>query len=463
MNVAIAPKFKLLFVFLALCIAGCASQTEEYKKMLDIGHADKAAEIVEDGASSDDILETLHYAYALRCGGRYTESTQAFDRAETLFKTAQEYQTLHEASKALSSAFINETITAYTGNLYEFTLVNTYKGMNFLLEGRPDFARVEFNRALDRQRRAKEYFNEELQNELAKSKDADLHTRDGDVTALETASSPGMQSAVQRYYSNMDAFAVFADYTNPFVTYFSGAFFLLEGDYKKAVDILKEAAAMCPAHSAVQADFSDAQAAVRKGIKQPRKFAWVFFENGIGPGLESLEFTIPLFIATDKALAAPIALPRPTQGTLAVPNLHVATERENAVTEPLADMTQVAYTEFKSRFSAIVLRAVAGTLTKVGMQVASAEIGGDAGNIAQLVSALYSILVTKADTRYWVSTPARFEAARIRIDNTDGKLKLFPLGNGSQTLELDPTKNHMVFVQLRTAAAQPYVDHVAFD
>ena len=141
----------------------------------------------------------------------------------------------------------------------------------------------------------------------------------------------------------------------------------------------------------------------------------------------------------------------------------MSTERDSAETEPLADMTQVAYTEFKSRFGAVVLRAVAGTLAKVSMQVASAEIGGDAGGLAQLAAAIYSVLVTRADTRHWVSVPARFESARMRIDDTDGKITIAPLGGEGRTLALDPTKNHMIFVQLRTAAAQPYVDHAAFE
>ena len=464
MKAAIPPLSKPLLLFLILCIAGCAGQTDRYRAMLDAGQADEAAEIMEDGAESSDILETLHYAYALRCGRRYAESTRAFDRAEALFKAAQEDQTLHEANKLLSAAFINETITPYTGNLYEFTLVNTYKGMNFILEGRPDFARVEFNRALDRQRRAKEYFNEELREEIARNKENErTASRDQSVSAIDAANSPEMRRALGGYYSNMDSFAVFADYTNPFITYFSGVFFLLEKDYKKAADILKEAAAMCPENSAVRSDFSDAEAAARKGKKQNRKFVWIFFENGTGPGLEPLEFTIPLFIATDKALAAPIALPRPTKGVLAVQGLRVSTERDSAETEPLADMTQVAYTEFKSRFGAVVLRAVAGTLAKVSMQVASAEIGGDAGGLAQLAAAIYSVLVTRADTRHWVSVPARFESARMRIDDTDGKITIAPLGGEGRTLALDPTKNHMIFVQLRTAAAQPYVDHAAFE
>lgn len=464
MKAAIPPHFRLLFLVLALCIAGCAGQTARYREMLDAGQADDAAELMKNGAEGSDILETLHYAYALRCGSHYMESTKAFDRAEALFKAAQEDQTLHEANKFLSAAFINETITPYTGNLHEFTLVNAYKGINFLFEGRHDFARVEFNRALERQRRAKEYFNEELQEEIARIKEAEKpRSQNQSISALDVARSPGMSQALQQYYSNMDSFAVFADYTNPFVTYLSGVFFLLEKDYKKAADILKEAAAMCPDHSAVQADFSDAQAAVRKGKKQPQKFVWVFFENGTGPGLEPIGFTIPLFIATNRVLAAPVALPRPTPGVLAVQNLYVSTEQDSADTRPVADMTQVAYTEFKSRFNTIILRAVVSTLTKAGMQAACAELGGDAGGLTQLAVALYSVLVTHADTRHWVSIPARFEAARIRIDNTNGVITLLTPGGMERTIEVDPTKNHMIFVQLRTSTAQPYIDHVAFD
>lgn len=463
MRLAILSHFKLLLVLLVLCTTGCAAQTEQYKAMLDAGQAYEAAAIVKDGAESDDILETLHYAYALRCDGRYPESTQAFDRAEALFKATQEDQILHEASKLISASFINENITAYTGNLYEFTLVNTYKGINFLLEKQPGSARVEFNRALDRQRRAKEYFNKELQEEISKIKEQTEYSPNPGISALDIASNPTLQTIVGAHYSNMNAFTVFANYTNPFITYFAGIFFMLDGDYKKAVDILKEAAAMCPHNNAVQADFSDVLTTVRNGIKQNQKFVWVFFENGTGPGLEPLQFNVPLFFATNKALVASIALPRPTEGIPAIKNLHISTKEGGVNTELLADMTQIVYTEFKSRFNTILLRAVTGMLAKVAMQVSFAELGGDAGAIGQLASAFYSILATSADTRHWVSLPARFEIARIRIDNTDGKVTLSPLGFQERTLDLDPSKNHLVFVQLRTAAAYPYIDHVSFD
>ncbi|MBR2159568.1 MAG: hypothetical protein IJ964_06370, partial [Campylobacter sp.] len=65
------------------------------------------------------------------------------------------------ATKALrltAGILLNESFADYDGNLYERIMVNVYKGLNFMSLGDFANARVEFNRALIRQDRAKDYF-----------------------------------------------------------------------------------------------------------------------------------------------------------------------------------------------------------------------------------------------------------------------------------------------------------------
>ncbi|MCK9240535.1 MAG: hypothetical protein M0P34_09270, partial [Desulfocurvus sp.] len=76
---------------------------------------------------------------------------------------------------------------------------------------------------------------------------------------------------------------------------------------------------------------------------------------------------------------------------------------------------------------------------------------------------IYSALVTRADTRHWSSVPARYEVARVPLDGAGDRLWLDIPGGRETALDLDPGRDHIVFVALRSANANPYIDTVAFD
>ena len=61
-----------------------------------------------------------------------------------------------------ASVVVSDNIVPYLGEEYDGIMINTYKALNFMALGDNDLARVEFNRALDRQRRAKEKFAKEI-------------------------------------------------------------------------------------------------------------------------------------------------------------------------------------------------------------------------------------------------------------------------------------------------------------
>lgn len=191
--------------------------------------------------------------------------------------------------------------------------------------------------------------------------------------------------------------------------------------------------------------------------KTPR-YAWVLFENGSGPELESLTIPIPLIIATNKAPYTEIALPRHKDGPCALNSLTVSNSRESLKSETVADMNAVAHTEFKSRFPAVLLRAIVSASVKSGMQVAAHKLVGDLGSLAMGV---YTAVATEADTRHWPSLPSRYELAKIRIDGTNGEINIGPVPS-QRTISLNPANNHLVFVNMRTETSPLFIDTVAF-
>ena len=93
----------------------------------------------------------------------YNGSNLYFDKAEELYKRDVDLQSnVNRAGNSANSILINNNLNDYEGNIYEKVMLNTYKGLNFMALGDFVNARIEFNRALDRQRRAKDYFSSEI-------------------------------------------------------------------------------------------------------------------------------------------------------------------------------------------------------------------------------------------------------------------------------------------------------------
>jgi hypothetical protein len=522
---------------------GCGSITTKGSPSENVGGTESNEKMINSlaaDAEKDDILANLRYGSILRTNKRYGDCIGPFDKAEALYKAAEEDKILHEVEKAVTAALANETLSAYTGRIYEMTLLNTYKSMAFLCDGKTDDARIEINRALDRQRRAKEYFDDELKQEKEKIEKKQAASAKGAtnsdknnsaisfISPIETINKSDVKQKVAKEYSNLENFEAFANYTNPFVTYFAGLYFLLNKDYAKAVDLLKESLAMCPSNPVVQDDINLAmnlaasinvtptstapteqktpsemipsndntqsntpskvtktkskhKKAVTDKTPQPpakspepplspaapsapldasQRFAWIIFENGRGPSLESISIPIPLFLVTKKSLLTKIALPRMVSGIQAADRLLVTNNNQSITTCPLVYMDNVAMTEFKARFTAVLLRAIESATAKALMQAAGKKYGGDIGLLATTV---YSVAVTQADTRHWPDLPASYEVAKVRIDQTDGVIQVnLPSAQITQ-IQLDPSKNHLVFVGLRYPSSAPYIDSVSFD
>jgi hypothetical protein len=355
------------------------------------------------------------------------------------------------------ATIVNDNIVPYKGQEYDGVMVNTYKALDFLAERNIDLARVEFNRALERQVRAKEHFNEEirkLEDQLAKQKEKGKY----DLDVKEAADDPNVLAKINTQYPNLNQFEPYPDFVNPFTTYLAAVYFNLVGDYSKAGYLFKESAGMVPDNDYVARDlvFTDD---VISGKAKMENICWVIFENGLGPVKEEVRVDIPLFIVTSRVRYVGIALPRLQPRGIAYSCLTVQSDGQAYPTKQVADMERVIQTEFKKDFKAILARAIASAAVKAAAQ-ASME-NQDNGKWAALAMALYSYATTAADVRIWSALPKDFQVARCAIPANGQLLITSPDGCGFE-VNIPACKNAIVYVKIIRAGARPVYEVFTF-
>lgn len=452
--------------------SGCASMMQrkelsEYNSLYSCGRYTEAAqmELEKKGDEKNDpstLLQSLQAAAAYRYAKKYAESVSLFDECEDIIKHHNEALLATKIASNVGSVLANDTILSYTGTAYDGIMVNTYKALNFWQMGKTDLARVEFNRALDRQRRAKELFVAEIarqKEELRKKQEEESKAgHDGQKTHVldynKNVTNPEIEKILKEKYSDIYEFKKYPDFINPFTTYLAGLFFMAEGDFSKAATILKEAHGMLEDNAIVASDFANTEK-ILDGHKPDRKYTWVIFENGLGPVKKEFRIDLPLLLATNKVKYTGIALPRLAFRENAFPHLLV---RKNGSkpdkTCPLASMDRVVQTEFKKRFKLIVTRNIISALVKTYGQYVAQQKLGDVGGY---LTALYQGVNTAADIRIWSALPKEFQVAKIASPE-DGTLIIETPDGGGVKVDVPKNSNSLVYVKIPSKGARPVCD-----
>ncbi len=403
-----------------------------------------------DTPRGEDLLWSLQLGVAERIQGRYVESNQWFDKSEQML---QYFATQNaEMARSIAAAAVNDNVIPYTGSIYDGIMVNTYKALNFMQLGNYELARVEFNRALDRQRRAKEDFNSQIQ-----AVQSELNKNQSTKMAQDSIENKDLRSKLEHTYPSMFNFEAYPDFINPFSTYLAGVFFAATNDYPKSSDLLKESAGMLPGNQTVLQDF----AAVEEALNQNTTLnptVWVFFENGLGPVKDEVRIDLPLFIATDKVRYFGIALPQLVFRPAATSSLDIRSNGQSYTTEMLADMDRVIQTEFRKDFDGILLRAIIAATAKAAAQYALEE---NNASTAAILVALYNFATTAADVRIWSALPKNFQIARIPRPE-DGQLVISSGTRPEATVQLPRCTHAIVYVKMVSSNATQTVDLITF-
>ncbi len=373
----------------------------------------------------------------------YEASNHYFDRAEKYYKEEVDLENFGEKTlKSVGTILTNENLTDYHGNVFEAIMVNTYKGLNFMSLGKQDLARVEFNRALDRQRRAKLLFKSQIER---KQKELEEKEREKNSLADREKTFDFVKESYERglFYN----FQAYPDFVNPFTTYMAALFALSSNDYEKARYLFRESMAMDPENEFITDDFQLADKWMRAGQGE-KKYIWLIYENGKNLRKDEVRIDIPVFLVSDKVFYAQIVLPTLREQPDSYTFLTLNANR----TRMIADMDRIVKTEFKNKLPLVLLKAVTQTITKAVIEASMSS----KDELLGIGAELYNILTSRADVRSWVSLPKNFQA--VRVENT-GKGAIIQTDTKEVLESIDIAKDKNVILYLSSSVPGFYVLH----
>lgn len=443
--------FITLFL-LSLFINGCAPKQAMLKADVMVANGDykQAVEFSNSQIDRDDLYARDNLLWYLQSGSAnlfsddYNASIKAFDESERLIKYYREQILAKDITQTLTSTLLNDTTRPYIGTEYDGIMANTYKALDYMALSDTQGARVEFNRAIDRQRRAKIYFNEMIQKEKSvihkkekesQKKGQNLNVSDSEINAI-----------LKRNYPSLHAYEPYPNFINPTTTYLAGLFAKADSNPNKADSLLKEAYGMMQKNSDVKADLEE---------NSDEAMVWLIFENGQAPILKEWRIDFPIWIFTGRLSYISVALPKLVERQKAYSYLSVKTDNNETIdTKFLSSMDRVIKTEFAKNYDAVVKRAILSTATKAAINYTIQESANNNGSgIAALVSvasAIYQVASTHADTRIWSTLPKEFQLARFKRP-PNGNLNIYtPNQKLIKSVKIPDTQNTLIYVKIVT-------------
>ena len=438
------------FIFSSFLLSGCSNifvgYEEEFAKYNAAYFQNECDStfLEEKLASENDILlwSELGGSFKRKCKD-YIASNFYLDQAEEEYKESVDLESMGgKTVRIIGENFTNENIASYRGSIFESIMVNTYKGLNFMSLGRPDLARVEWNRALDRQRRASLTYRSQIQKV---QRDLEKEAKKDDIQHIDRKS---VENAVYKKYSQgmFRNFQAYPDFLNPFTTYMAGLFFLSENDVQKAWNLLRDCVAMNPKNLQFRRDFQLVEDLARG--KKTKNYIWLLYENGMIAQKDEFRFDLPLSLSKDKSVLVSMSFPILKEQPASYPFLLLNGQK----TELVADMDRVAKTEFHINLPIIITKAVARTIIKTVMQ---AQLG-EKNELLNLGFGMFNVLTNRSDIRSWQSLPKNFQS--VCIENT-GRYCILQTHSGKVLKKLQIPVDKNAFIFLSSSVPEHFVVH----
>lgn len=463
----------LILFFVSFLVAGCNAPRDALHQFnasfrteaLNSFGFDKAVSLAQSKTSKsknpkrEDLLWSMQLGSVERINQNYTQSNEYFDKSEEMLSYF-DYQ--NEAADSVMAIVTSDNIIPYVGEEYDGIMVNTYKALNFMALGDNELARVEFNRALDRQRRATEKF----EKEIAKlKKELDKEQAKEDSLVNENVENPQVQQLIKDRYPGLYEFKAYPDFVNPFTNYIAGIFFALIGDSSKAAPLLKESYGMVSDNNYIAEDLALVEQ-ILDGQKELKDMVWIVFENGMGPVKVEEKFDVPIIVERRRGRDSNfryfgIALPKLSFREQAYPILTVKADGNTYETSEVANMDRVIQTEFNKDFQGILTRAIISATSKVVAQYALEKNSESSGQALSFLAAVYTAATTAADVRIWTTLPKDFQVARFPMPD-DRLITIKPPGGESFQIEIPACNNSLVYVKIPFRRAKPVYDIMTY-
>jgi uncharacterized protein len=451
-----------VLIFVASCASTQKNASNNLETNLHQGNTNEAINLAIKNADLDveknilgDQLWGMQSASLYRLSKQYDKSNAYFDLIEDVMYQEDTENLLKEGGELVFSALTNDTFLAYEQSVYDSIMVNTYKALNFTVQGDIANARVEWNRADDRQRRAADYFSEKIKDkkeELAteaaeKQKESGQADNKGSQKSLSES-----EKLLAKQGVDMSGWKSYENYVNPFSTYMHGLFFMLaaqdKSDLNKAIDSFKRVEGITNTKAAKKS-LNIAKSLLKNNSATNDK-VWVVFENGRSIQKEEMRIDLPVFLVSNNIVYTGIALPKLKEQRDYFPSL-VA----NGVnTEVIADMDKIIKAEFKEEFSLILSREITRTIAKTIVQ----KQINDKNPLLGFGAGLLQAVSTSADLRTWSMLPKNFQAAVIdKPKNNQVVLELNGLASPI-IVDVNPEKRSIVYVKAFNTTVAPTIE-----
>ncbi len=462
-------KYGLVLLLAVSLTTGCAWRQAERQADFDghysAGDYDLAAMIAAryagDGYEPEDansLLWTLQRATALQAQGRHRESIELFDTTEAFFRLYDLEARLSQWLREAGALLTNDATQPYRGTVYDAIMVNTYKALGFMAEGDMANARIELNRARDRQRRAVEFFSEQILAEQQALEERQAGSSDADYAGT-------VNEAHQRLgeeYERLAHWSIYPDYVNPLASWLEGLFLMSQaqapGDFNRASDVLGRVVGMVPDNHWALADYRWAEdlAEGRLRHRDLPPTTWVLYESGQGPVKEERQIQLPIGFRYDgtHSIYTGFAYPVLRYRAEATPPLQVqAQDNVPRRVQNLSNMDAVISTEFSQQLPGIVTRAVAASVARTTVQY---QLQRQFGDFAGFLGLIYQLYSTQADTRIWSSLPKQFDV--LRLEHEPGGSVTLDWAGRTREIELPDSQFVLIWVRQPTTGATPMIE-----
>ena len=445
-----------------------------------------------------------------------TRSIAAFDDAA---RRIDDYEAAAKVSASSETAalFTNQANLPYRGRAYDKVMVHTYQALNYLQLADSDAARVELNRALQRQRdavAANAERIEEAQKLAASAREGgvqDEQGRQGSSYDVDRATSdPRTSAGISGIEGKFNAAILpYGDYVNPFTTFLDALVFTHQGadnsdlerarkswervvnfapqnpyareDYIAAEPDLQRAPSLVgtpsPASSpsvpasdtpavaahatpAVAADTPVAPPPQVSGLSSPpsSSLTYVIFETGSAPYRDQTRIDLPLFVFTNNISYVGMALPDLTTSFGHASALQISTNEGRSYPAALvASMDSVVALDFKNEWPSILTKTILSTATKASIDaVLQKQMEDQAGPTGALLFRLATAVTQMAINIADTRTWHSLpkEFHYARLPTPADRQLTLSAGAGSQTVTLEPAAVQVVYVK-STGAYSP--------
>ncbi|MBK2000987.1 hypothetical protein JG678_06025 [Campylobacter sp. 2018MI35] len=433
--------YQIILFFFIFILSACSTHQDQnlfYEKELFSKKCDQdffKKQLQAINKNDDIIFKGLNTAYIARDCKDFNLSNTIFDQVENSYKYDVDLQNItHKSVDFISSTLINDGINDYQGAWYERTMVNVYKGLNFMSLKDFSNARVEFNRALARQEIAKEYFASQIQQMRKKAEKEENFKQNIDQNL----------KIIVRQYSNLfKEFHAQKNYTNAYVTYISSVFFFMDHDYQKASDLFKEVYAAYNNDKEIQKEFEifDRYSKALNPQKL-KKHIFIIYENGLSPRLDEFSLTLP-FIFDQHIVTASVTLPTLKKRKESFAYLNIFDGKNMNQTVKIFDFDEVVASEFKEELNAKIIKSLISSLFKTSLNMAVAK--NDQSGILTFATDIFTTVTTRSDLRIWNFLPKNIQILMI---NNDGFIKIQDENNNLiYSNSLDQNKDILILVR----------------